>query len=106
MTDGRAVLLATLTEAQFQRQVIEWAARAEWRVFHAYDSRRSTGGFPDLVLTKPGQPVIFAELKTTTGRVSREQRIWLDDFALSSSNVLARVWRPTDEDAIKAVLRA
>lgn len=100
---GRAALLATLTEAQWQRQVVEWATRAGYRVFHAYDSRRSAGGFPDLCLVKTGRPVIFSELKTISGRLSPQQKVWLDELA-QCPGTLVRVWRPTDETTIKADL--
>lgn len=101
--DGRAALLATLTEKEWLAQIIEWAHRAGWRTYHVTDSRRSAGGFPDLVLVKPGHPVIFAELKTIKGRVSPQQRIWLDELEhCPGSRVF--VWRPDQEDLVKAVL--
>jgi hypothetical protein len=101
--NGRAALLATLTEREWQAQVLAWADRAAWRVYHTADSRRSAAGFPDLVLVKPGYPVIFAELKTVSGRLSLMQRIWLEELG-ACPGVLVRVWKPSDETAIKAEL--
>ena len=100
--NGRATLLATLTETEWQRTVIEWAVRAGWRPYHTYDSRRSTGGFPDLVLVKPGKPVVFAELKTVNGRLTQMQRIWISELNQAGATVYC--WRPTDEVEVKSVL--
>lgn len=101
--EGRAALLATLTEKEWQRQVCEWANRGGWRVFHVYNMVRSAGGWPDLVLVKPKYPVIYAELKTVTGRVSAQQQAWLDDLAAAHGTTVS-VWRPQDDKAIKALL--
>lgn len=100
---GRAALLATMTEREWQSQVCAWANRAGWRVFHVYNMVRSAGGWPDLVLVKPGCPVIYAELKTVAGRVTKQQSAWLDDLAMAEGTIV-RVWRPTDEEHIKALL--
>lgn len=100
---ARKALLATLTEQQWQRQVLEWAHRAGWRVYHTYDSRRSAGGFPDLVLVKPGYRVIFAELKAENGRISPQQKIWLEELAQCDGTDV-RIWRPSDEREVLATL--
>lgn len=102
-TDARALLLSTLTEKQWQAQVVEWAHRGGWRVFHVYDMTRSAGGFPDLVLVKPGRPVIYAELKTVNGRISPQQKAWLADLK-DAEGADVYVWRPTDEAVVKAAL--
>ena len=96
--------MTALTEAQFQRQVTDLAAWHRLRVFHSGDSRRDTGtGFPDLVIVGPGG-VVFAELKTATGRPTRAQLDWLD--ALRATGIDAYLWRPTDLPRIRAVLAA
>ena len=62
------------------------------RGFHAYDSRRSAGeGFPDWCLVGPGG-VLYRELKTMRGRITRAQDEWL--FALTDAGQNADVWRP------------
>jgi hypothetical protein len=51
------------SEAAFQDEVLGLARFYRWRGYHTHDSRRSTAGFPDLVLVKAPR-LIFAELKT------------------------------------------
>lgn len=93
-----------LTEAQFQAAVIELAQRCGWLTHHEYDSRRSAPGFPDLTLTHPATGrVIFAELKTSRGRLRPEQRTWL--WALARNpGVEVALWRPVSWPEIEAAL--
>lgn len=62
-------------------------------VYHTFDSRRSTAGFPDLVVVGPGG-VLFRELKTQKGRLTPAQVMWGD--ALRAAGVNWGVWRPAD----------
>lgn len=88
-----------MTEAEFQAQVVEAAELYGWYTHHTFDSRRSNPGFPDLVLVHPKRGfVIFAELKSEKGRVTREQSAWID--ALTQAGADAFVWRPADWDQI------
>jgi VRR-NUC domain len=59
--------------------------------YHTHDSRRSPSGFPDLVCVGP-RGVLFRELKRQQGKVSPEQREWLDALTVAGQN--AAVWRP------------
>jgi len=61
--------------------------------FHAYDSRRSEPGFPDLVVVGP-HGVLWRELKSSRGRLTPEQVRWLD--RLTEAGADADVWRPDD----------
>ena len=111
-------------EAAFQASVIELAQRLGWRVAHFRKAQNANGnwrtpvaadgaGFPDLVLVR--DRIIFAELKTDAGRVSPDQRAWLDALAhaldladdeapADRDHVLVRVWRPRDWAAIRVEL--
>jgi hypothetical protein len=93
-----------LTEADFQRRVLDLAAHTGWRVYHTRDSRGSQPGFPDLVLVSGKQArLLFVELKSSKGRLSTPQRQWLSDLAAARAETA--VWRPADWDEVVAVLR-
>lgn len=97
-----------LSEAAWQRQVIQMARLGGWRVAHFRPARRQSGGFstptagdgkgfPDLVLARRGaftREIIHAELKTDAGKLSPEQLEW--QAALGGE-----VWRPRDFDAVR-----
>jgi hypothetical protein len=105
---------ARVPEAAFQSQVIALARRLGWRTAHFRPAQNQRGewrtpvagdgkGFPDLVLVR--ERIIFAELKTDTGRLRPDQTAWLDALgAAAGTNVEVHVWRPKDWDAIHATL--
>jgi len=80
-----------------------------WLTFHDVDPLLNRAGFLDVCATRDGY-LLFAELKSATGRVSDEQREWLERLDLVASrapNVLVHVWRPMDllDGTIERVLR-
>jgi len=79
--------------------LVEKAGLTGWMAYHTYDSRRSTAGFPDLVLVKP-PVVIFAELKTEKGVASKEQEKWLEQLGLCTE-LEVHLWRPSNWDEIE-----
>ena len=79
---------------------VSLARKLGWKVFHDFDSRRNEPGFPDLVLVR--DRVIFAELKTERGRVSKEQIAWI--HAIKSAGTYAAIWRPSDWVNIQKIL--
>lgn len=88
----------TLSEADLQRCVVEYATFRGWLTWHDYDSRRNQAGFPDLVMVKHGR-VVFAELKSDKGRLRPEQHDWMSRLRRAgelSGGVEAYVWRPAD----------
>lgn len=95
------VLVWDPPEKEWQEEVVKAAKLGGWAYYHTYDSRRSTPGFPDLVLARAPELVI-AELKTLRGRVSREQQQWLDKLA--ACGVEVHVWRPDQLDEVYARL--
>lgn len=101
MTEARRVLDRHSSEQAWMRQVIDAARLLGWHVYHTFDSRHSTPGFPDLVLVR--DRVIFAELKVATGKVSHHQRRWLE--LLRRAGQETYVWRPSDYPAVEQVLR-
>jgi len=90
-----------ITEKMWQAKVLAAAKWLKWSVYHTHDSRRSEPGFPDLVLVR-GQRIIFAELKSPTGRVTPAQREWLDLLGAAHDEVY--VWRPDDWESVKQAL--
>lgn len=91
-----------LSEAAFQRIVLDLAKSTGWLIYHTRDSRRSQSGFPDLVLLK--DRTIFAELKSEKGMPSDAQSMWLE--RLKSAGEEAYLWRPSDLPKIVEILRA
>lgn len=90
-----------LTEKELQAQLVEIAVLLGWRrIYHTFDSRRSSSGFPDLVLVR--DRVVFAELKSEKGVLADAQKQWLK--ALLDASAEAYVIRPRHIDLIGKVL--
>ena len=87
-------LSGVVTEAAWQQTVIEAADLLGWFVYHNPDSRRSTAGFPDLVLIRAPR-VMFLELKRENGRLSTVQREVLAELE-GCPGVDVHVARPSD----------
>lgn len=101
-----------LTEAAFQRQIIDLAHLYGWRVAHFRPAQNARGdhrtpvagdgkGFPDLVLVR--DRVLFIELKTSTGQLTRDQLDW--GGALLKAGATWARWRPEDWPDIEAALK-
>jgi hypothetical protein len=91
----------SLPEKRFMAMVVSYARLLGWRTYHTHDSRRSTAGFPDLVMTRRPR-VLFVELKSDRGRLSADQQVWLDDLRACGQE--AFVWKPADWNEIEATL--
>lgn len=100
---------ADVSEEDFTTAVIHYAMLRGWMVSHARPAKTAKGwrtliqghkGAPDLLLARNGV-VILAELKTSTGRLSTEQRLWAHHI----NGALYRLWRPTDWPKIADELR-
>lgn len=86
-----------MSEDDLQDAVMQMAELLGWVVVHFRPARTEKGwrtavqgqkGFPDLVLARDGR-VLFRELKTTKGKPTVDQEIWLE--ALGD---LGAIWRP------------
>ena len=96
--------LPQLSEKLFMGRVIAGANALGYLVYHTHDSRRSTAGWPDLVLCHPkSHRLLIVEVKTDAGKVSVAQQMWLD--ALILAGVEALVLRPADWDTFWETLR-
>lgn len=104
-SEHRASVAKAMSEDALLAQIKRLALDLGWLVYHTHDSRRSEAGFPDLVLVNTKQRrALFRELKRMRGRVSPDQRIWLDALQLVGQD--AAIWRPDDllEERILAEL--
>ena len=73
-------------------------------MYFSWTSIHSPRGFPDLVLAHPGQKrVIFAELKSEKGLVTKYQQEWLDTLDACGQEVY--LWGPGDIENIARLLR-
>jgi len=94
---------AQVSERDWQQRVVDLAQLRGWKHFHAYSSRRSTAGWPDLAMVRTGR-LVLAELKAERGQVSTEQRQWLDLLG-TVAGVEVHLWRPVDWPTVQQVLR-
>ena len=90
-----------ISEASFLQQVKGLAYIHGWTLHHSQPSLTRTGrylttgspGFPDVVLVHKDKGLIFAELKTTKGKLLEAQENWL---AMLNRHAEVYVWRPDD----------
>lgn len=90
-----------MAEKEFLAQAVQLARLCGWLCYHTLDSRGSAGGFPDLVLVK-GRRVVWAELKSESGRLSPGQESWRDRLLAAGQEWYC--WRPSDWPEIGRVL--
>lgn len=91
-----------MTEKELDAEVRKLAKLCGWLYYHTYRSKRSPAGFPDLVLVRPPR-IVYAELKSKDGKVTPEQKIWLDKLAGCPQNEVY-LWRPDELQEIADVL--
>jgi hypothetical protein len=82
-----------MLEQDLQDAIVEMCQWFGLYVYHPYDSRRSTSGYPDLTIIAKGG-VMFRELKTEKGHLRPDQAKVLELLRLSGQD--AGVWRPSD----------
>ncbi len=97
-----AVTSSDEPEARLLSKVLRLAKQHGYRVYHTHDSRRSEEGFPDVVLCRE-DGIIFAELKSSTGKPTMDQTVWLH-MLQRTGQVEVYLWRPADWRAIQARL--
>jgi hypothetical protein len=90
----------TITERIFQDQIRTLALMNGWQFFHPSPGQvrpgvwRSDGkGFPDICMAHPERGLLFAELKTDSGKASKAQLEWIRAIAPHAEMYL---WRPAD----------
>lgn len=91
-----------MKEVEFQKTVEQLAQSLGWKFYHApYEVGPRVRGFPDLVLVR--DRILFRELKSARGRLTIEQKAWLE--ALRKVGADVDVWRPSDLKKIKKELQ-
>lgn len=106
---GRARAESALSEAAFQRRILDTAKLHGWLRVHIRAVQVRSGrwvtpyegdtGLPDLILARRGR-VLLAELKSQTGGWRPGQREWLAELG-----EYGRLWRPSDWDSVLEELR-
>lgn len=102
-----------MREADLQRSVVELARIFGWETMHVrptlggrrhgWTTSTTLKGWPDLTLIRPPR-LIFAELKSATGRLTPEQQSVMDLLS-RCVGVETYVWRPGDLDGIAQILK-
>jgi len=99
------------SEKVFQDQVIQIANTCGWDAHHIKPAKYGAtwktdglAGMPDLILIgQRGQGIIWAELKTRTGKLSETQERRIGQLLENGQEV--HLWRPNDVDKIAERLR-
>ncbi len=89
---------ASWVEGMFEQFGFEFSHTYEQRVY----ARRSTIGFYDYVAIKVPR-FLLVELKSETGKVSPEQRYWLD-MGSQIEVVETYIWRTSDRPEIEQII--
>jgi VRR-NUC domain len=66
-------------EREYRDQIVRLARVFGWATHFTWNSMHSPAGFPDLLLLKDRR-LIVAELKSSSGKLTRAQNAWLDHF--------------------------
>ena len=65
-----------MRESDLLEAIRQAAKMSGWLTYHALRSQGSEAGLPDLIMLRDGR-LLFWELKSADGRVSKEQAEWL-----------------------------
>ena len=93
-----------MSETALLAAVRKLATLNGFMTYHTHWSKGSEAGYPDLTLVHPKQGrIIFAELKSPTGKTTPAQDLWLASLRAAGAEV--HLWRPADLATIAAILR-
>ena len=96
-----------ITEREFSWRVEELLKIYGWKFYHVVDqrhyARRTTKGFPDYTAAKEPR-LVFFELKSEKGKLTPEQKKWIDLLIACGQEVY--IWKPSQmEEVIKTLGR-
>ena len=96
MADASSQAAQAISEKELLQTVLELAETLGWRAYHVFESaryaRRTSKGFPDLLLLRNGK-LIVAELKSEKGSLTNDQAEWLSEFK-ECDGVQVFIWTP------------
>lgn len=97
-----------ISERDFLKQVIDLAHIFGWKIAHFRPAKTEHGwrtavqadgaGFPDIVMVRPPR-LIFAELKSDKGKLTKTQAQWLWELR-KVAGIEVYIWRPRKFDRI------
>lgn len=102
IADYHRAQLRAMSEAEFQRDVVKLARDLGWHHHHERFSIGSPSGLPDLLLWRPGDRLLFAELKRVGREPTARQAAVIESLRAAGQETY--VWTPLDFDEIHAVL--
>ena len=85
-----------LTHKAFQAAIVTLARAHHWKAHYTVNSRKSPSGWPDLVLARPGEALVLAELKVGDDTLSPDQTDWLR-ILRAVPGIEAYVWRGPED---------
>ena len=95
--------LPTLTERDLREQIRDLCKLFGWQFWFCWTSLHSPRGMTDLILCRPPR-LIFAELKSDTGKLTASQQEWAD-LLRACLGVEYYCWKPSDFQEIVSKLR-
>jgi hypothetical protein len=85
-------LVRRLPERDLQTNVVEMARWLGWLTYHAFDSRRSQPGLPDIIAIR-NQTVLWIELKKDDrARLRPEQQVWSERLLAAGQDYRKWTW--------------
>jgi hypothetical protein len=83
-----------LPESKLQAQIEKWCKDNGFPYYHDYSRGKNKPGFPDIIIALPGGWALWLELKSKTGRLSKEQEQWrLKLMALGHEHYVIKSYR-------------
>lgn len=95
--------LPSLTEKEWQRQVVHLALLYHWWVYHPQLSKWSEPGWVDLTLIR-GERMLLIELKSDRGKLTKRQE-YVHGLLRQVRGIEFYLFRPSDFERLQEVLK-
>ena len=103
MRTPKPAKLPEISEAAWQKTVVQALAQCGWEYYHPRLSIYSKRGFPDLTCWRAGDRLLFIELKKQSGILRPEQQAIHDSLRAAGQEVY--VVRPSDWNLLTTILK-